>query len=540
MVWWRGCHGSYHGGKRPSRFSYQHPGRGRYAVAKTKIRPNPVGQDGKSTTCHVCGSIYHRLNDCPDKGYSTSNIEEVNIIFMAQNSDQPVDTNTLVGETLGSMVLDSGTTSAVSGFNWYNCFLDTLPDSIRNNIKVTKGSKVFKFGSRNKLASVKTVMLRCIVAGFRVDINTDRVDADIPLLLSKSAMKKAKVNLNFDSDTIDILGKRIKLMTMSTSHYYVPITKAVSSDGEPIHVFFTYFMNKNSSEKLKILTKLYKQFSHPTGKKLKDLARNAGVTDQEFLTMLEEIPLSCETCLRYKKVQPRPVVGFSLASRFNEWVDLDMKHIKGNKILHLIDRFSKYSVAVRVLNKENSIIINTIFKYWVAYFRCPSNVLTDNGREFDNQYFCDMCQNLNIIVRMTGAESMWSNGVCKRYNGAIEECIIKTLEETKCSFDVAVAWAVSAKNILNTVHGFSPNQLVFGKNPSLLSVALNKPPVLEGVTACDVVAENLNAMHAACKACIASESSEKLRRAQRHQVRPAISARYNDGDLIYFKRNDLD
>ena len=178
-------------------------------------------------------------------------------------------------------------------------------------------------------------------------------------------------------------------------------------------------------------------------------------------------------------MQPRPVVGFSLASRFNEWVALDMKHIKGNKILHLIDLFSKYSVAVKVPNKESSTIINTIFKYWVAYFGCPSNVLTDNGREFDNQYFHDMCQNLNIIVRMTGAESLWSNGVCKKYNGVIEECVIKTLEDTKYSFDVAVAWAVSAKNILNTVHGFNPNQLVFGKDPSLPSVALNKPPALE-------------------------------------------------------------
>ena len=256
--------------------------------------------------------------------------------------------------------------------------------------------------------------------------------------------------------------------------------------------------------------------------------------------MLEEIPSSCETCLRYKKVQPRSVVGFSLASRFNEWVALGMKDIKGNKILHLIDAFSKYSVAVRVPNKESSTIINTIFKYWVADFGCPSNVLTDNGHEFDNQYFRDERQNLNIIVRMTGAESPWSNGVCERYNGVIEECVIKTLEDTKCLFDVAVAWTVSAKNTLNTVHWFSLNQLLFGKNPSLQSVALNKPPALEGVTACDIVAENLNAMHAAHKAYIASESSGKLRRALRHQVRPAISARYNIGDLVYFKRNDLD
>ena len=80
--------------------------------------------------------------------------------------------------------------------------IDTLPDSVRNNLKVTKGSKVFKFGSRNKLTSVKRVVLPCIVAGFRVNINEDIFDTNILLLLSKSAMEKAKVNLNFDINLV--------------------------------------------------------------------------------------------------------------------------------------------------------------------------------------------------------------------------------------------------------------------------------------------------------------------------------------------------
>ena len=62
---------------------------------------------------------------------------------------------------------------------------------------------MFKFGSGNKLASVKRVMLPGIVASFRVDINTDIVDADIPLLLSKSAMKKAKGRIDLTGGSAD-------------------------------------------------------------------------------------------------------------------------------------------------------------------------------------------------------------------------------------------------------------------------------------------------------------------------------------------------
>ena len=51
------------------------------------------------------------------------------------------------------------------------------------------------------------------------------------------------------------------------------------------------------------------------------------------------------------------------------------------------------------------------------------------------------------------------------------------------------------------------------------------------------MASNLNAKHAARKAFIESESSEKLRRAVRHLVRTSIVESYNNGDMVLFKRN---
>ena len=103
------------------------------------------------------------------------------------------------------------------------------------------------------------------------------------------------------------------------------------------------------------------------------------------------------------------------------------------------------------------------------------------------------------------------------------EMVKKTIEDTHCSFEVALAWAISAKNTLHSVHGYSPNQLVFGRNPYLPGLLNDKLLALEGVSTSEVVADNLNAMHAARKQFIASESSEKLRRTLHHQVRTSIS-----------------
>ena len=90
---------------------------------------------------------------------------------------------------------------------------------------------------------------------------------------------------------------------------------------------------------------------------------------------------------------------------------MDIKEINGNKVLHLIDHATRYSVGVRIPSKESSAIINAIFKHWITYFGTLGSILTNNAREFNNQSFRCMAQNLNIIVHTTPAESPWSNGL---------------------------------------------------------------------------------------------------------------------------------
>ena len=98
------------------------------------------------------------------------------------------------------------------------------------------------------MPSLKKVLLPCVIGGIRVDINADIVDADIPLLLSKEAMKKAKTVLDFDNDSVNILGKSIKLIVTKSCHYSVPIMKTLSGDGEISQVLFLKQIHKKSYE----------------------------------------------------------------------------------------------------------------------------------------------------------------------------------------------------------------------------------------------------------------------------------------------------
>ena len=148
----------------------------------------------------------------------------------------------------------------------------------------------------------------------------------------------------------------------------------------------------------------------------------------------------------------------------------------------------------------------------------------DNGGEFDNDHFISLCENLNIRICITAAESPWSNGLIERHNAILGYTVAKTMEDCKTDLSIALSLAVSAKNSLKNVHGFSPNQLVFGLNPNLPNNMDSKLP--EGKTSSEIVAQNLNAMHSARKAFIKSESDEKIRCALRHQTRTSGDTKY--------------
>ena len=104
-----------------------------------------------------------------------------------------------------------------------------------------------------------------------------------------------------------------------------------------------------------------------------------------------------------------------------------------------------------------------------------------------------MCEAYGIEMMKTSAESPWSNGLCERHNGVLKESILKTIEDSQCSIETATAWAVSAKNSLMGHNGYSPNTLVFGRNPNFPSVITDQLPAITAENISDTVHQNLSA-----------------------------------------------
>ena len=257
--------------------------------------------------------------------------------------------------------------------------------------------------------------------------------------------------------------------------------------------------------------------------------------DQELFKSIIDNQGNCQICKRCKRPELKPADGFSLAKDFNGTLSMDLKTYYGFLFLHIIDHATRFSTAAVIRSKEKG---DRIFKHWVPLFGCPKKVLSDNGGEFYNELFRDMAQLLNTHVLSTAAESPWKNCITDRYIAIIHNTGDRALEDVNCSIEVARAWALSAKNSLKNVSGYSPNQLVSGKNPNLPTVIGNEPPALEGVSSSKLTADHLNYMHTARKAFIESEASDKLRGALLRKTRTATSLVYEVGDLVYYKRND--
>ena len=129
-----------------------------------------------------------------------------------------------MNESKEHAILDTRCSSTVCGIIWCTDYINDLTDHDRSKISEENSSKTFTFGNGVAVASMKRVTIPCFVAGLRSEIITDVVDCDIPLLLSKDAMKRANMVLRFRDDTVTVNNLPVKLDTSTSGHYMLPIS----------------------------------------------------------------------------------------------------------------------------------------------------------------------------------------------------------------------------------------------------------------------------------------------------------------------------
>ena len=221
-------HNNNNNGGRPANYSY--PARDRNYNHNKDRKMNPMNNFGKVSQCRNCGSLYHWARECPgryDRNEGEIDDKIVHLsLFMGNDAiaRQNSKLQTLLEESLGYAVLDTGCSATVCGIDWYNSYVDNLSEFDKSTISELPSSSTFVFGDGVSVKSVKKAIFPCYLNGKRSTITADVVDCNIPLLLSKSSMKNAGMCLNFKYDTINIGEMDINLTTSSSGHYLLPIS----------------------------------------------------------------------------------------------------------------------------------------------------------------------------------------------------------------------------------------------------------------------------------------------------------------------------
>ena len=500
-------------------------------------KPNPPSK------CRFCYSIYHWFKDCPKRKNDTFFTQEkrlMNYIDMTFEAEY-MYASSLSEETADSMLIDSGAPRSVCGIGWYKRYVDSLVDSDRCLVKETTSKGKFRFGDSEEFNSKFTSDLPIYVGGVKKMIHVDVVDCNIPCLLSTSAVFPSwNVKWDFNSNMLEVDGREVHLIETTSGHTCLPIRK-----GDKTVDTFLFTMSDDRKLKEEI-HKLHRQFAHPKTDKLMKLINSSNVATKEEMKRINKVAEAvydgCEICFKYQVTKSRPVVGLPLTTRFNECVSMDLKEVKfrGMKIilLNMIDYTTRFCVSAMLNSKRKEEVVESLFQEWIAVFGRAEKFLVDNGGEFANDEFIDMCGQFDVTIKTTAAEAPWSNGLIERNNAVIGETFLKMLEEGH-KIRLALAWTINAKNSLMNVHGFSPYQLVFGQNPTLPSVCSSKLPAMSGEA--DVgkwVLKHLKAMHDAREQFIKAESSEKIKRALRRNVRTANDLKFVSGDQVYFRKRD--
>ena len=67
------------------------------------------------------------------------------------------------------------------------------------------------FGDEKKITAIESITFPAKIGGEHINIQSDILDNDILLLFSQSSMKTAEMKINFQNDTINLLGENIPL-----------------------------------------------------------------------------------------------------------------------------------------------------------------------------------------------------------------------------------------------------------------------------------------------------------------------------------------
>lgn len=168
---------------------------------------------------------------------------------------------------------------------------------------------------------------------------------------------------------------------------------------------------------------------------------------------IREYISKCQTCITMKTDRHPPNPKFqhtyTPSSPF-ELLNIDTLSINNQKIITIIDVFSKYAHAYPV-DAITGVNVQRCLLKFIESHGYPYKILVDSGVEFNNIMIKDFCNLHKISLQFTSIQGHTTNGNIERFHSTLLDLVrcIKT-EQPNAPIDYLISLAVIAYN--HTIH----------------------------------------------------------------------------------------
>jgi hypothetical protein len=142
---------------------------------------------------------------------------------------------------------------------------------------------------------------------------------------------------------------------------------------------------------------------------------------------------------------------------------------RGNKYVAVVsDYFTKWCEAFPLPNQEATTVADALVEQWVARYGVPSELHSDQGRNFESQVFQQTCMLLGIHKTRTSPLHPQSDGMVERFNRTLENSLTVFVQEHQRDWDIQIPLIMLAyRSSIHDATKYTPSYLLFGRETRL-------------------------------------------------------------------------
>lgn len=295
---------------------------------------------------------------------------------------------------------------------------------------------------------------------------------------------------------------------------------------------------------LRIIKRLHCNLGHPPNSDLVRILRQ-GQASQQALDLARG--LECAICQNHVKPKTPLPARTDRVAGFNKQIGIDVKYLRGWKMnqkvkaLNVVCHASGFQRMIPFFEPETSRLLRQLLDdHWIAWAGVPEEILLDPAQTNLADPMTGTAEDQGCTVRPIAAEAHWQLGKTENHGGWFDRILQKVIEQHSPRSKEEWLDCVRHSHVKNTminVHGVTPHQYVFGRNPIIPSDLLDEPRAVVPATVSlqdHAIERSQQIRTTARKAVLDLQDDRAMRRAL--MARPRVTRDFKPGDLVAYYR----